>query len=118
MLPPSPQKGCSPPKKKMGKRECLIAGDHYAIAAIECLPGSARFVDPVFGQLHVLGQSNFYPYKFFLGRGQATLQVKVFSWSTLFWQPTILIYTADIDTKNSGDHTLPAMPFVYLIRRT
>ena len=61
----------------MGKRECLIAGDHYAIAAIECLPGSARFVDPVFGQLHVLGQSNFYPFKFFLGREQATLQVKV-----------------------------------------
>ena len=62
----------------MGKRECLIAGDHYAIAAIECLPGSAHFVDPVFGQSHVLGQSNFYPYKFFLGRGQATFQVKVF----------------------------------------
>ena len=30
--------------------------------------------------INVLGQSNFYPYKLFLGRGQATLQVKVFSW--------------------------------------
>ena len=88
MLPPFPQKGCSPLKKN-GKKRMPDCRWSLCLAAIECLPGSARFVDPVFGQLHVLGQSNFYPYKFFLGRGQATLQVKVFSWSPfgnqLFW---------------------------------
>ena len=89
MLFPFPtQKKCSPLKKN-GKKRSLIAGDPHAIAVIKCLPGCARFADPVFGQLHVLGQSNFYPYKFFLGSGQATLQVKVFSWlpfgNQLFW---------------------------------
>ena len=43
-LPPSPQKRLhASPKKKMEKREGLIAGVHYAIAVIKCLPGCVHF---------------------------------------------------------------------------
>ena len=79
------------PLKKMAKRECLIAGDHYAILGLlsnAFLAAHALLTQSLVSYMYLVRIISILV-RFFFGRGQATLQVKVFAWSPLgnelFW---------------------------------